>query len=147
MKAVKPPRNVLEAVQRNEEDRHARRLAEIKKMQVQLRLLSTFAPALRDYRIDINWWAQSLVWDRSNSCISFSNADSFNTNTRLREVLIKIGFKEVKRSDDSMFKNVLLRNGRLKLSFTIWERTQNKTESTTETKKETQNAIPATSPV
>jgi len=62
------------------------------------------------------------VGSRANKCIHIEGGDFFGSMTRLRSRLLEHGYKEVDRSGSGILVHVLLKKGRVKLSFSIDEK-------------------------
>jgi hypothetical protein len=133
----RPPGTLYQAAIQQEDDRHAGRLQVISQMQAQLRLLDQdplpFAwraehlalppmekvKAARQALYDM---AGELRWDRANKCIHIDGGDYFGAMTRLRSRLLEHGYKEAERKGSGILVQVLLKKGRVNLSFSIDEK-------------------------
>lgn len=122
---ARKPRSLVEALERDEEGRHAQRMRDIKTMAAQLALLDRFAPAL-DGAFPAQWgldwrerFARSIEWHRDERALRFSMIDFTGIGRRLHELFMGQGFKEAARRDHTSFDVVLLTHGRLRVTFHI----------------------------
>jgi len=133
----RPPATLFQAAIQQEDNRHAARLQLITRMQAHFRLLDQdplpFAWRAADLALPhmdkVKAARQALYdmvgdlrWDRANKCIYIEGGDYFGSMTRLRSRLLEHGYKEVERSGSGILIHVLLKKGRVKLSFTIDEK-------------------------
>ncbi len=66
--------------------------------------------------------AGELRWDGVNKCIQIDGLHSFGSMTRLRSRLLEYGYKEVERKGSGILIWVILKKGRVKLSFSVDEK-------------------------
>lgn len=133
----RPLATLYEAAIQQEDNRHAARLQVITKMQAHFSLLDQdplpfawrAAHLALPHMDKVKAARQALYdmvgdfrWDLANKCIHIEGGDYFGAMTRLRSRLLEHGYKEVERSGSGILTQVLLKKGRVKLSFTIDER-------------------------
>ena len=99
-----------------EERRHAYRLAEIKKMSTKLIMLEPTAKALEAKGIHL---ATGDHLDGYDGSLRLSTGIFDDKNPKLYNALIDLGFKEIKRSDMTIYEQATLKKSRLQITVNI----------------------------
>jgi hypothetical protein len=100
-----------------ENERHARRLAEIKKAEAKLRLFEPTVAALeqRGIRLALN---VHLI-DQSTGSLRLKAAGFLESEPRLYDALLELGYKEEKRCEHTTLATCWMKQGRLRVYLWI----------------------------
>ena len=110
------PSTLREQLIADEHQRHARRLAELKKADAKLRMLEPTAIAL-DAR-GIRLWPECVRLDAFGN-LSVSTAGICTWDARLYDALLDLGYTQVSRSTTGPYSHCSLKKGRLTLALMI----------------------------
>lgn len=117
-KTTPPPATLFEAALRNEHERHASRLATLKRMQARLALLDAYMPALKAAGLhpllgEINDWSGKDIYLRTTYFTAPEETQ------RLLDTLLAQGMKEIERRHYGPTDTVTVAKGRLQLVISV----------------------------
>lgn len=118
MAAKKPtaPQSLVARAIARENERHARRLAEIKRAEAMLHQFEPVAAALEARNIHLCVESFHVNYMKA---LDISSAGPVSWSHGIYDALIELGFTEVQRDVTSYYAHVLLKQGRLKLYLMI----------------------------
>lgn len=116
--ATAPPATLYEACLQQEQERHVRRLADIRDMKARLALLDEFVPALRAAGV-APLLAPMAAWGGKELYVRCSHMTDPVRTKKMVDTLIAAGMREVERMAYGSYDRVVLKKGRPLVSVLV----------------------------